>query len=215
MLEIIKAIVATITAVLGTYELIYKKVVKKELDKKVKYYNEILKPFIKEYRKNTNIDSIEYIRKHEEKLEVDEVPRYILYVLYENAEQNENAEQKMKNVLLYDYLEIYDNERGKIRRITKGINRLLMYILFFILLAFLILFSMLIATILLDFLNGNFNGIIIEALIAFVCIMVAFLLNLGIYVINEDDYTLNIKKMKKLTKKKNDFMTKHAKEYYL
>lgn len=209
MLEIIKAIVATITAVLGTYELIYKKVVKKELDKKVKYYNEILKPFIKEYRKNTNIDSIEYIRKHEEKLEVDEVPRYILYVLYENAEQ------KMKNVLLYDYLEIYDNERGKIRRITKGINRLLMYILFFILLAFLILFSMLIATILLDFLNGNFNGIIIEALIAFVCIMVAFLLNLGIYVINEDDYTLNIKKMKKLTKKKNDFMTKHAKEYYL
>ncbi len=209
MLEIIKAIVATITAVLGTYELIYKKVVKKELDKKVKYYNEILKPFIKEYRKNTNINSIKYIKKHKEKLEVDEIPAYILYVLHKKEKQ------KMKNILLYDYIEIYDNERGKMRRITKGINRLLIYIIFFILFASLILFSMLIATILLDIFNGNFNGIIIEAVIAFACIWVAFLLDKLIDVINEDDYTLNIKKMKKLIKKKNDFMNKRAKEYYL
>lgn len=209
MLEIIKAIVATITAVIGTYELIYKKVVKNELDKKVKYYNEILKPFIKEYRKNTNIDSMKYIKNCEEKIDVDEVPKYILYVLHGKEEQ------KMKNVLLYDYIEIYDNERGKMRRITKGINRLLMYIIFFILFASLILFSMLIATILLDFLNGNFNRIIIETFVAFLCVCVSFLLNQCINVIDEDDYTLNIKKMKKLTKKKNDFMTKHAKEYYL
>ncbi len=116
---------------------------------------------------------------------------------------------------MYDYIEIYDNERGKMRRITKGINRLLIYIIFFILFASLILFSMLIATILLDIFNGNFNGIIIEAVIAFACIWVAFLLDKLIDVINEDDYTLNIKKMKKLIKKKNDFMNKRAKEYYL
>lgn len=91
-------IISVITSIVSAFFLCFKKNTKKERE----YYNDIVLPFIVEYKRNSKIVRSKIF-----------IPPYIHY-LYDN-----NEKEKLEKVLIYDYLALSDNQ---INMINKGLS---------------------------------------------------------------------------------------------
>lgn len=215
--KMIKEILVAISAVISTATLVYTTFFKKKREKKIWYYEKILYPFINEYRKDEAIDSIKFMKQQIMNIEeCDNIPKYILYLI-----KNNNG-QELTNVLICDYIENYDNESGTMSRISKGILKISMYIVFFTIYAYIILFAIELVLILWNLIDALCKGNVCQYFqnnysdisLAFVCIIVAFLLDKGVDWFDKDDYTIKVKQIEKIIKKKSEF-TKQNKDKYI
>lgn len=123
MFKNIESIIAIITAAISLLITIYKMVFKHNVGRSKAYYQDILIPFIDAYTKNNNIKPTRFL-KNIAKRTNDNIPKYIFYLI------DNKQDEKLKKVLIYDYFDIYHNDDNTMRKITKGIQKVLSYILF-------------------------------------------------------------------------------------
>lgn len=80
------SVVSIISGVIAALSLIYNTFLKGTYNRKRKYYNGILKPFIEKYKANRNINSIKFIKKISNCTD-DEIPKYIFYLIQNGEEE--------------------------------------------------------------------------------------------------------------------------------
>ena len=80
MLDIVSKIVALIVAIIGAITTIFNVFFKGEQKRKEGYYTKLLKPFAIAYKRDPNINAIDFV-KHKVTPEDDEIPKYVFYLL--------------------------------------------------------------------------------------------------------------------------------------
>lgn len=213
-------ILAAISAVISTIVLVYTTFFKKDRKKRTWYYENILYPFINKYRKDKTIDSINFMKQQNINIEeCDNIPKYIPYLI------KNNDGQELTNVLVCDYIENYDNESGTMCQINKAIFKILMYIISFMVYVYVTLFAIELVLILwkiiaaickvevFQYFQKNYIEILIDIILAGVCYIVAFLLDKTIDWFDRDDYTIKVKQIEKIVKKKSGFTKKNKDKY--
>lgn len=125
MIDFLRDVVANIAAVIGGLATIYKLGLNNNRSRTQKYYKSILKPFMVAYKKDKSISSVKYIKKNA-KRKSDNIPKYIFYL----AEKDE--EEELKKVLLYDYLDLYNNNSYIINQFAKVVYKVVVYFIVFL-----------------------------------------------------------------------------------
>ena len=120
MLDNIQAIIALITSIISVWGAIYKVALQKGHNREEAYYEQILKPFIVELHKNSNINPIKFLQKMA-KRNNDNIPKYIFYLM----DKKEN--EKLKKVIITDYLEFYHNDDNVMSKVGRIINKVVVY----------------------------------------------------------------------------------------
>lgn len=158
MLDTVSKTVSLVVATIGAGTTIYKILFKNEYSRKQAYYKSLLKPFIVAYKKNPDMSVVEFVKSNA-KYDNDNIPKYIFYLVDAKAalseemttQQNsqaqpennvncatQNSEEKLRKVLIDDYLALYSNEYSKKRNVFEIVHKSLNYLLF--LLSFLFIF---------------------------------------------------------------------------
>lgn len=122
--EIINAIVALITAIIGVLGTVYKIGFKKNDERLNEYYKNVLKPFIVEYKKNKKVNAAKFM-KNVVKYDDDFVPKYVCSLM------NSESKEELKKVLIYDYFEFYCNDSNIMKRIIDKIYKTMTFVIFF------------------------------------------------------------------------------------
>ena len=147
MLDIVSKIVALIVAIIGAITTIFNVFFKGEQKRKEGYYTKLLKPFAIAYKRDPNINAIDFV-KHKVIPEDDEIPKYVFYLLDMPDIENDNSNNQeclsdqehinilhpnnnmLKKVLLDDYLTLYPNECNRKRNICEVVQKMLHYLMF-------------------------------------------------------------------------------------
>ena len=209
MIEDTEKIITCVTAIVGLITAIitifseYKGIVNKK-NREDQYYKNLLKPFVKEYTKNKDINVLDFVKKKVERND-DNIPQYIYYLL-------EKKDSRLYKVLIYDYSNLYQNEENRMSKMLRNISRFLYYLLFFLSLVLLffgayaigidILFIVMKLFQLLfegfkEF-QKDWNYFVKYLVIAFTGLAGCYLTNLAIRELNYDRYTIKKKKIEKL-----------------
>lgn len=213
MVEDIRIIVYIITSIIGTVGTFIKTDLKRNKERERDYYQYVLVPFIKAYKKNREMNSIAFlepiIRKHSEC-----VPAYIEYLLTKQKSEDINM------VLQCDYLEFYKNDENKMLeslRVVKKKIHIMVYILavfllfiagFYIVEGILVIVSNLLGGI------SIFDGIksVLKGFFAgFTSTIVMYIL----LFLSKDPNTLRVDKMEYLINKKIKYFRKNEKKYFI
>ncbi|WP_031390506.1 hypothetical protein [Kineothrix alysoides] len=97
---IISAITATATFL---HNFVFKNINKREDE----YYEKVLIPFYNIYYYNSNINAVKFYKKLGIPVSAEYIPKYLLFLL------KSNDEEKLKKILILDYLLLYNNDSKK------------------------------------------------------------------------------------------------------
>ena len=212
MIEEINAVVAVISTVIGLIITIYK-VFLKNTKRAERYHEDILKPFIKDYRKKKNVNVIKFLNKKAER-DNDAIPKYIFYLKDKGKEKAED----LKKILLYDYSDIYPNDNNKILRLLEMISKCLVFGLFVMSFSFSIYGAVCLSFGLISlsqFFLWN-NMVPLEVLgLSIICFAVSMIVMQMTRVINVDMYTLNEKRIQRIIERKIKCYDKNSAKYIL
>lgn len=160
MLDIASKIVALVVAAIGAVTTIFNAFFKGERKRKEAYYNCLLKPFAIAYKKDPNIDTVAFVQRRA-KREDDSIPKYVFFLLdeQETAEDEIACQQKgndpkelsqnsdrLKMVLIDDYLNLYPNEYNKKRNLFDAVHKVIDYLMFLMAFLFIIMGSFVITS---------------------------------------------------------------------
>ncbi len=210
-MEKVTTVIAVISAVIGVITTIYKMLLKKDVKRIERYYEEILKPFIIDYHKDENVNVIKFLDDKAERGN-DAIPKYIFYLIDNDKEKSED----LKKVLLYDYIDIYPNDNNRMLRLMEMISKFWAFVIFAISFsAFLygvvsFLFSLILF---LQFFSENMRQAFELFGLSIICIII---FGVGIQMIgllNEDMYTLKEKKIQKMIQRKIKFYDKNITKF--
>ena len=216
MIDSWQGIITFIVSVIGMLTTIYKIGFKDEQNRTQAYYKETLLPFIVAYQKNSNMNTIKFL-KDAVKRDNDNVPKYVFYLL-DNQERD-----KLRKVLLYDYFDLYHNDDNTMRRIMKWISRFLVYLLFgaSLFITFYGSFFLVsgVLSILMDLVHGfdgTINGVdtwkwsLKNIFLGLVSIFLSIVYISLVKKINDDRYTFKKKKIERLINKKVKLYDKYS-----
>ncbi len=217
-------VISTIVTVIVT---LFNKEQKKLEELSQIYFKEILVPYINEYRKNNNLNSIKFIKKRYGNKEYY-IPHYILYLM------DNNNKDLLHKVLIVDYWKIYPNNENSV---SNTINSLTMIFNFLVIFSYIIMGSIFAffiiqsikficselwinrgVSITITIGNSSIPGVLeyiillISGLLALVYSKFAYSFTLKY---TKDEYTININKIDKILKKKEKKFDKSSKEYYI
>lgn len=119
----ILVLVSGITTVFTFVFSIYKLIFKEGREREENYYQTVLKPYIFQYIKCEEIDTINVI-KTKIKRNDNNVPPYVFYLV------DEGIEEDLRRVLIYDYMTIYPNDANRLGRIMEFILKIIFYLFF-------------------------------------------------------------------------------------
>lgn len=160
MLDIASKIVALIVAAIGAATTIFNVFFKGERKRKQAYYDNLLKPFAIECKKDPNINTVAFVQSRA-KREDDSIPKYVFFLLdeQEKAEDEIACQQKsndtkelsqnsdrLKMVLIDDYLNLYPNEYNKKRNLFEAVHKVIDYLMFLMAFLFIIMGSFVITS---------------------------------------------------------------------
>lgn len=207
-MENFEKLLLLVTSAIGTLTAIYKLVFKKDSKRKKVYYEKVLVPFIVAYKKNSNINSIKFLKSIADNGN-DDIPKYIFWLLEQNQKEG------LKKVLLYDYFDLYKNDSNQMDWLTYYISRILEYVIFMgaYVLAFLggAFFGLWFYSILIAIWESIESGNVLwsdmlnslENILYFsVCEGLYILIIFVVKKLNRDMYTYNKKKIEKIIEKK-------------
>lgn len=156
MLDTASKIVALVVATIGAGTTVYNIFFKDEHGRKQTYYECLLKPFVTAYKKNTDMCAIEFVKSKVER-DNDNIPKYIFYLIdsqttqskeilmkpdaQKQLEERSNSaaqenDEKLRKVLIDDYMHLYSNEYNKKRNVFETVHKLLDYLMFLLLFLF-------------------------------------------------------------------------------
>lgn len=170
-----------------------------------------MKPFIKAYHKDKDINIVKFLNKKVQR-DNDAIPKYIFYQL--DKEKSED----LKKTLLYDYSCIYPNESNKIMKFIETFEKLLKFI------TLVLSFTLFIfATICLSFTLILFILYLFGSNIAFLdlfwpsiaCFIISIIIFQVYKLIDKDMYTLKECKIQKLVNQKIKNYDKNGNKYIL
>lgn len=224
--DMVDAIASLITALATCGGLIIPIFMRKNKDRQEKYYKKVLLPFVVAYHENNQMDVVSYfIKRHTRDKEF--IPPYTFFIC-DNPESDEDTpNETLKKVLLMDYKKYYRNYDNSVMLAMGKINNILeivacMLVLIFIFLLAYIAASELISMILsiskatkiinIITIIGNHIGPIIC-----LCIMILFSSFAFTYFQKkiDDEYSLRIKKIKKIIASKVSSYNKNHGKYQL
>lgn len=207
-MEEFEKLLLLVTSAIGTLTAIYKLVFKNDSKRKKLYYEKVLVPFIVAYKKNSNINSIKFVKNTVDNGS-DDVPKYIFWLV------EQNRKDELKKVLLYDYFDLYKNDSNQMDWLTYYISRILEYVIFIgaYVLAFLggAFFGLWFYSILVAIWGSIENGVVLwrdmlnsfSNILYFAACEGAYILCiLVVKKLNRDMYTYNKKKIEKMIEKK-------------
>lgn len=147
MLDIASKVVALFVAVIGAVTTIFNVFFKGERTRKEAYYKKLVKPFAIAYKRDPNINAIDFV-KHRVTPEDDDIPKYVFYLLdLPDTENDESNNQEcisgqehinilhpnndiLRKVLIDDYLALYPNEHNRKRKICEAVQKMMHYLMF-------------------------------------------------------------------------------------
>ena len=127
MIDLWQKVIALAISIAGILTTIYRMVFVKRKRRQQAYYQKLLKLFIKAYHENNHINAVEFINEKVERND-DDIPKYIFYLM----DQNENI--ILKQVLIYDYFDLYHNDGTMMIYGMRILPQGLIYILFIVIL---------------------------------------------------------------------------------
>ncbi|MFL0197292.1 hypothetical protein ACJDU8_17255 [Clostridium sp. WILCCON 0269] len=219
------AIIVAIITFLITY-FIKKEEKRDELEKS--YFELLLVPYINEYKKNKNINSIKFINKRYTR-ENYYIPSYIFYLI------TNNNKQLLHKVLVIDYKNKFPNTKNTILHTLNEISTIVYFIVIFIylILSFVILFSVFygVESFVSDLYyyskdirgsitigNLTLNDFTFSVICILIPIIIFIVINIAArYFINiiPDEYATKISKIKKNINKKKKEYDKYHRKYYI
>ena len=216
MIDLLQKGIALAISIAGILTTIYRMVFVKRKRRQQAYYQKLLKLFIKAYHENNHINAVEFINEKVERND-DDIPKYIFYLM----DQNENI--ILKQVLIYDYFDLYHNDGTMMIYGMRILPQGLIYILFIVILlttiysVFNLVMSCLPAIIKLIY-AGSITEIYLKEVIMrtakSIFIIVLDCIGLVIeYILYDDIYTFDKKKIKKIINKKVKGYYKHTTKY--
>lgn len=200
---------------------------------KQEYFDKVLCVYYNKYRKNSQVSSIDFIKWYFKDNEVF-IPKYVFY-LCDDKYKDESNEERLSKVLLVDYWKQYPN---KANMFYGGMNSIFDkgYVLVFFTSVFVLLsgamllaiFVMQLILAVVTVLEGSlpFSKIIVElnandAWIGLIYGILALILEVIFHrctskeFYNSDDYSLNVKIICKIIKKKVKLYNKVNSKYYV
>lgn len=204
---------------------------------KDEYFEKVLVIFYKSYKKNSNINPVKFIKYRFIENQVF-IPKYIYYLI-EN-----NDKEKLAKVLIVDYCNYYPNFNNSARNTMNKLFRKIYIIMLFFYTTYFILamfnirssFFTLIESINYEIKGGNMrsNSFILQLissslgyimfpnwvvdllnLIFMIILNVLPLYIVNMYLNNCDEYTLKIKRIKKIVSKKVNIYNRKRKKSYI
>ena len=229
-MDIASKIVALIVSAIGAGVTIYKTFFKGDHKRKQSYYISLLKPFIREYKNNNDINAIEFIHNTTDSVD-DSIPKYIFY-LAGSQTTNHNAKEKieesndcLRKVLIEDYFGLYPNERTKKFDFFDSVKKLLNYI--YVLFSFLCIFvgALLVSSQFISLISNAFTNLDTLGNNLFIYLQAillgTFILLVGVFPVllsewfSEDMYTVKKKRIQKIISNKIKRYDKRIDEYVL
>lgn len=128
----IQMYIAIATSVITFVTLIYNSGLKKGQKREKEYYEKILQPYIVELSKNSDIKALETVKEYI-KRDDDNIPKYVIYLV------DNNREDDLKAILIYDYFHLYPNDDNNLDKIADSLSKIMYYIIFIMSLIFLFL----------------------------------------------------------------------------
>lgn len=197
MIDLWQKVIALAISIAGILTTIYRMVFVKRKRRQQAYYQKLLKLFIKAYHENNHINAVEFINEKVERND-DDIPKYIFYLM----DQNDGT------MMVYG-----------MRILPQG----LIYILFIVILlttiysVFNLVMSVLPAIIKLIY-AGSITEIYLKEVIMrtakSIFIIVLDCIGLAmVYIMDDDIYTFDKKKIKKIINKKVKGYYKHTTKY--
>ena len=216
MIDLWQKVIALAISIAGILTTIYRMVFVKRKRRQQAYYQKLLKLFIKAYHENNHINAVEFINEKVERND-DDIPKYIFYLM----DQNENI--ILKQVLIYDYFDLYHNDGTMMIYGMRILPQGLIYILFIVILlttiysVFNLVMSGLTAIIKLIY-AGSITEVYLKEVIMrtakSIFIIVLDCIGLAmVYIMDDDIYTFDKKKIKKIINKKVKGYYKHMTKY--
>lgn len=147
MLDIASKVVALFVAVISAVTTIFNVFFKGERKRKEAYYNKLVKPFAIAYKRDPNINTIDFVNRRVE-LDDDDIPKYVFLLLdLPETEDDESIRREgssghasnndlhpnnhaLRKVLIDDYFTLYPNEYSRKRNIFEAIQKMLDYLMF-------------------------------------------------------------------------------------
>lgn len=175
-----------------------------------KYYNKLLKPFFNQYLNNKDIDISDFNEDNERNCEVqDYLPPYI-YFLIESKQLD-----KLKKILIVDYLGYYPSLKNIILRSCNNIFRRLNFITYFFFLVAIPIIIDILIMFFLQFLITDFtfdNNLII--VIIYLLVMLGLILLFLFFYIKNGIYTYETTAINKRIESKEKEYRKLSKKIY-
>lgn len=222
--EVFNILVTTITTIFTSVTLVYKLIIKNGNKKEQKYYEDLLKPFVKILCENKQKDAIKFVRSTLD-FSDDCIPKYISYLIRaNNSENKELRDDKIKKVMICDYLDIYENDKKIYKNGINFIYRFVYYIYIVLGILSLTAGSALIGVGLMSAIISSYNRLLSSniEIIAFTntiitggaLITFSFLAYLFIDLWNYDRYTLSNKKIERIINKRIKSYEKINKKFF-
>lgn len=184
----------------------------------------ILQPYISKCKKGKEFNRINFVKEILKRRD-DNIPKYIFYLV------DTEKEEELHKILVYDYYCLYPNDERNCNRITDSILKVLYYVLWIIYLLFLMVGAFWFYTGVCSFLMGLFgsdmsiifrsNILIQDRHKSIICLLVGIVFMVSgigyakfVNVINDDRYSLKLKKIEKRIKRGVKKYDKYAKNYY-
>lgn len=215
------AILTTITILIGFFN----KEQKKYENCKQRYFEELLLVFMQEYKKDKNIDSINFINARFMYADYF-VPMYIFYLV------DCKEEKVLKKILLVDYIQNFPTARNVIFNALDGIFHritfifILVYIVALISVSYMLTFCIIkllwiLVTNLFSFnvilIQGTLLGLLKGSFLSILFFLTMYCIYTGLRdsINSNDEYTLNIKNIQKIIKRKEKIYDKGVGKYLL
>lgn len=200
-------IITIISLTITLLTIIYKSGYKNNHDRERRYYNKILMPFFEKNALNNEFDIIKFCEK-KVKYSDEDIPMYVRFLI------NHNEEEKLKKVLMIDYINLYKNDINTICNITTLVEKIIFYLKLLVEFVLIILGTGLIIFSFLKMLSErNISDLVLIIFGIIVFIIYIFLMKNDISW-HEDRYALNTKGIQKHIAKKIKLYEKQKDKYY-
>lgn len=252
MLDILSKIVAFLAATIEAGKSAYDVAFKVGHRRKQEYYECLLKPFVVAYKNDKEISAIRFVRSKVNR-DNDSIPKYVFYLidqqttrskempaqqdLQKQSKKSANIEpqdndNKLKKVLIDDYLKLYANDFNRTRKSFEILLKLLRYVMIIVVVLLMFEGAWLIATGLLSLIFSPFSDTIeitrignwefnkwqwsLLEIIVGTCLSFVGLIPLEIFErISNDMYTIKRKRIQKIIEKKVRSYEDHQNEYVI
>lgn len=219
-MDVINGIITTITTVIGSGTIIYNLLLRDSRKRKAQYYEELLKPFVVEYKSNLDITMTSFLNNKAD-CSNDNIPKYVFYLIDKCQKENKiedksiDNQEIIKKVLIYDYFDLYSNEYNKKIHIFEVIKKLVTYIM--ILTSFVFLFSSVWYTsnFMIEFAKERIINNYSNLLFGIKCLFLSVIFALLPDFFYDDMYTTKKHKIEKLINKKVKRYDKVQDKYFL